>query len=62
MTFLVKLKIPKNKNFDSLKKKNFKAIVKGRKHPSIIAIASECTKERFSFNTITITLLIHSKQ
>ena len=62
MSLLVKLKIPKPKNFDSLKKKNTKAIVKCRKRPSTIAIASECTKERFSFNTITITLLIHSKQ
>ena len=32
----------------------FKAIVKYRKHPSAIAIASEYTKECFSFNTITI--------
>ena len=31
-----------------------KAIGKYRKHPSIIAIISECTKEYFSFNMITI--------
>ena len=31
-----------------------KAIVKCRKHPSIIAVASEFTKEYFSFNRIAI--------
>ena len=31
-----------------------KAIFKYRKHPSVIAITSKCTKECFSFNMITI--------
>ena len=32
----------------------FESIVKCRKHPSVIAIASELTKENFSFKTIAI--------
>ena len=41
---------PLSKNIDH----SLKDIVKYRKYPSIIAIASEFTKEYFSFNTITI--------
>ena len=55
---VVNLKIPKFENFD-LSSENtdhpiLKATVKYRKHPRIIAIASEFTKECFSFNMIAI--------
>ena len=55
---VINLYIPKFENFDALLENTdhptFKAIAKYGKHPSIIAIASEFTKEYFSFNTITI--------
>ena len=51
-------KSPKFENFDILSKNidhsSLKAIIKSRKHSSIIAIASEFTTEGFSFNAITI--------
>ena len=55
---VINLYISKFENFDPLSENidhpTFKAIAKYRKHSSIIAIASEFTKEYFSFNTITI--------
>ena len=51
-------KSPKFENFDILSKNidhsSLKAIVKYRKHSSIIAIASEFATEGFFFNAITI--------
>ena len=55
---VVNLKISKFENFDHLSENidhpTLKAIVKNRNHPIVIAIASEFTKECFSFNTIII--------
>ena len=55
---LINLKIQKLENFDPLSENidhpTLKVIVKYRKHPSAIAIASEFTKGCFSFYTITI--------
>ena len=55
---VIKRKVPELKNFDPLSENidypTLKAIIKYRTHPSIIAVASEFTKKRFSFNTITI--------
>ena len=48
---VIDFKISKFENFDPLSKNidhSLKDIVKYRKHPSIIAIASEFTKEYFS--------------
>ena len=55
---VINLKIPKFENFDpSSENKDHptsKIIVKCKKHPSTIAIASEFTKKCFSFNAIFI--------
>ena len=55
---VINLKILKFENFNPLSKNidhpTLKAIVKYRKHPSIIAINPKFTKACFSFNTITI--------
>ena len=58
---VINLKIPKFENFDPFSENidhPLKAIFTYRKHPSIIAIVSEFTKECFSFNTITVEINI----
>ena len=56
--FAINFKIPKFQNFDPLSENinnpTLKDIAKYRKHPSIIVIALEFTKECFSFNTIAL--------
>ena len=54
---VINLKIPKFEKWDPFSENIdhlLKAIVKYRKHPGVIAIVSEFTKEYFSFKTITI--------
>ena len=58
---VINLKIPKFGNFDPFSENidhPLKAILKYRKHPSIIAIVSEFTKQCFSFNTITVEVAL----
>ena len=53
---VINLKISKFENFELLSENiehPLKAIVKYRKHPRVITMAFEFTKECFSFNTIS---------